>query len=699
MILEGLRRMARHSTGHQSMAATNEPMMSHLQQPVSLPGDGDTPEAGAEAEPHPAMSYLSTLATAVDQVGEAIVITDTEGKIQYVNPAFTRMTGYSAEEAIGQNPRILKSDRQESAYYADLWKTIRSGSRWHGDLINRRKDGSYYIEEMSITPVRDSAGAITHDIAVKQDVTEIRAAQTERALLACIVESSEDAIIGKTLDGTIVSWNKGAESLYGYDAAEAIGQSVSFLVPPDRPGEAVQIIEKIRRGERVSHLETVRVKKGGSRLHVSIRVSPLRNAAGEITSASTISRDITGRKQAEETLRASEERYRLLLEHNRMGICRSAPDGRILEANQAFASLLGFESPEELQGRRTTEFYCSDADRSAFLQRLQEEHRVTGGEWRLRRRDGSVAWAIVNSRLVEGSGATGAYIDSTLVDITGRKMAEACLTVEHETARALAEAASVAEAVPTILRAICQSLGFEHSTFWDVDEKSGVLSWAGSWHPPSLELEELEAAERRMTFSKSSGLAGRVWDCGQPVWIPDISAQKLERRDAELSGMRAVLAAPIVVAGEVLAIVKLFSREVRAPDQQVIEMLTAIGGQIGPLIARQRIEEKYRSLILNIPDVVWTLDSTGRVAFMSPNIERLSGYTHAEITPQGAGGFFDSIPPTMSPRCGKPSSCCSPRGRNMTWSAASGARPGSGSGCTIGPWQPTKGTEFSTPMA
>ena len=625
------------------MAATNDPTLSHLQQPASLPGDGDIRQpVGA---PHPLMGNLSTLATAVDQVGEAILITDTEGRIQYANPAFTRMTGYSAEEAIGQNPRILKSDLQDPAYYADLWNTIASGKRWHGDLINRRKDGSHYIEEMSITPVRDVAGAITHYIAVKQDVTEIRAAQTERALLASIVDSSEDAIIGTAMDGTIVSWNQGAELLYGYAAAEAIGRSISFLIPPDRPGEVPRILERIRRGERVSHLETLRVKKGGMRLHVSITVSPLRNAAGEITGTSAISRDITARKQAEEALRASEERYRALFEHNLMGICRSGVDGRILESNQAFARLLGFESPEQLRGRCSTEFYSSGADRTAFLQRLEEETCVTGAEWRLRRRDGSLAWAIVNSRLVDGHGGAGAFIDSTLVDITGRKIAEACLTVEHQTARALAEAVSVAEAVPTILRAICQSLEFEYGIFWDVDPKSNVLSWAGSWHPPSLELEELELATRRMTFSKGSGLAGRAWACSQPVWIPDIAAQKLERRDAERSGLRAALAAPIVVAGEVLAIVQLFSREVRAHDQQVIDMLAAIGGQIGPLIERQRIEEKYRSLILNIPDVAWTLDSAGRVAFMSPNIEKLSGYTHAEIVQRGAGGFFHSIHP------------------------------------------------------
>ena len=108
------------------------------------------------------------------------MITDTSATIQYVNPAFTRITLYSAEEAVGQNTRLLKSDRQDPAYYRELWKTILAGEVWQGELINRRKDGTLYTEEMSITPVRDPSGAITNFIAIQQDVTGHRA--TEAAL-------------------------------------------------------------------------------------------------------------------------------------------------------------------------------------------------------------------------------------------------------------------------------------------------------------------------------------------------------------------------------------------------------------------------------------------------------------------------------------------------------------------------------------
>src|SRR6478609_11261977 len=152
----------------------------------------------------------ATLAVAIEQCVEGVVIADALGAIQYVNPAFSRMTGYSAEEAVGQNPRILKSGRQKEDFYEKLWATIAGGDTWRGELFNRRKDGSEYVEEMTINPVRDAAGRTISFIAIKQDVTERRKAEDAQRLLASIVESSEDAIFS-SLGDKITTWNQGAE--------------------------------------------------------------------------------------------------------------------------------------------------------------------------------------------------------------------------------------------------------------------------------------------------------------------------------------------------------------------------------------------------------------------------------------------------------------------------------------------------------
>jgi PAS domain S-box-containing protein len=150
-----------------------------------------------------------SLESAIRQAAEAIVITSATGKIQFVNPAFTKMTGYRPDEVVGQFPSILKSGVQNPEYYEDLWKTILAGRVWRGELINRRKDGTLYTEELSITPVLTAGGRTSNYIAVKQDVTERRAAETARQFLAAIIESTEDAVVGSTLDGKILTWNRG----------------------------------------------------------------------------------------------------------------------------------------------------------------------------------------------------------------------------------------------------------------------------------------------------------------------------------------------------------------------------------------------------------------------------------------------------------------------------------------------------------
>ena len=142
-------------------------------------------QSQASRDCHPDIECAG-LGAAVEQSADAILITDTSGNIRYVNPAFTAISGYSREEAVGQNPRIVKSGRQSPEFYKEIWVTIASGQVWRGELINRRKDGTLYTEEMRITPVRNSDGEIVSYIAIKQDVTERRAAEEAKRFLASI---------------------------------------------------------------------------------------------------------------------------------------------------------------------------------------------------------------------------------------------------------------------------------------------------------------------------------------------------------------------------------------------------------------------------------------------------------------------------------------------------------------------------------
>ena len=150
------------------------------------------------------------LVTAIEQSAEGVVITSTSGDIEYVNPAFTRITGYSRGEVLGQNPRILKSDKQDLEFYQQLWATILQGEIWHGELINRKKDGSLYTEDMNITPVRGARGEISHFVATKQDVTE------RKSLEAHLQQATKMEAVGRLAGGVAHDFNNLLTIINGY---------------------------------------------------------------------------------------------------------------------------------------------------------------------------------------------------------------------------------------------------------------------------------------------------------------------------------------------------------------------------------------------------------------------------------------------------------------------------------------------------
>ena len=195
---------------------------------------------------------------------------------------------------------------------------------------------------------------------LEKDIAALKGAEEKNAQLAAIVESSDDAIIGKTLDETIISWNRGAERIYGYTEREIIGKPISILAPPERKDETVQIIERIIKGEYIQHYETIRRRKDGQNIDISLAVSPIKDLDGKIVAASTIGRDITDQKRAEKRLVESETRYRSLFENmlNGFAYCQmlykdGQPDDFIyLAVNAAFEELTGLK---DVTGKKVSE--------------------------------------------------------------------------------------------------------------------------------------------------------------------------------------------------------------------------------------------------------------------------------------------------------------------------------------------------------
>lgn len=264
----------------------------------------------------------------LEAIPDAVAAVNQQGIIIQVNSQAEALFGYTRDELIGQKIEMLVPERHRPQHhnhrehFHQQPKIRRMGSGL--DLYGRRRDASEFPVEISLSPVATGNGIIVlsaiRDISDRKRIEEeLRRANEEldrrksRELreyqnrLALIVDSSQDAIIGKNLDGIVTHWNKGAEEIYGYTAQEMIGRPISTLAPPERADEIPVILQKIRNGERVEYFESVRVTKDNRKLNVSISVSPIHDAEGQVVGASTIARNITAQKKVEDQLRQSQK--------------------------------------------------------------------------------------------------------------------------------------------------------------------------------------------------------------------------------------------------------------------------------------------------------------------------------------------------------------------------------------------------------
>jgi len=308
--------------------------------------------------------------SAMSSMAEGLYTLDTQGLVTYVNPSAESMFGWTSAELLGKRMHDVTHYKYPDgtpfpANDCPGLQVVQRGIdlREHEDLFIR-KNGSWLPVVFSASPLKIN-GEISGVVVCFRDDSQRRAAEEATRLRAAIVDFSTDAIISKNLDGVITSWNQGAVQMFGYSPAEAVGQHITLIIPRNRLDEEVKILQKLKRGERVEHFETMRIRKDGQQLDVSLTISPLKNAKGLIVGASKVARDITERKQSERALLKSEERLHRLTED-----LESQVSVRTLELEQRNAEV--FKQTEQLRELSNRLLKTQDEERRRIARELHD---------------------------------------------------------------------------------------------------------------------------------------------------------------------------------------------------------------------------------------------------------------------------------------------------------------------------------------
>jgi PAS domain S-box-containing protein len=396
------------------------------------------PEIGIQRASDEAQRFLAAI---VESSEDSIFAYTPAGIILTCNRGAETAFGYSAAEMIGKHVSMLVPLERRAALRQLTGQVLQGKADYQHEGLGLRKDGRRFHVSVSMCPVRDAGGEVTAISVILRDISERLATEQARALLASIVESSDDAIHGVTLDGTVVSWNQGAQALFGYSSQEIIGKSVAILAPSGRSAEVRQCLEVIQEGGAISPFDTVLQGKDGRGIDVSLSISPIRNSAGKVVGASGIARFIGNRLGSERKLRETQDRFRAVFEHAPFGLCVTALDGHFIQVNAAFCKMLGYPEQELLGCTWAKLTHPEDLESSLRMKDQLFEDPAGCADWEKRylHWSGAFVWVRIKIATVQDSGGKPQYFVVHVEDITERKQAEQAQQFQISLIRAIHE--------------------------------------------------------------------------------------------------------------------------------------------------------------------------------------------------------------------------------------------------------------------
>jgi len=460
------------------------------------------------------------LLRAIEQGANAVIITNAAGQIEYVNPRFTRTTGYTQEEVLGKNPRILRSGETPDTVYADMWRTILAGEDWRGTICNKKKDGSNYWESSTISPVLNGNGVLTHFVAVKEDITERIRVEKDLRLFRALIDQSNDAfeVIDATT-GRFLDVNERACRDLGYTREEY----VELRVPDVDPTIDEAKLEGALRAARLRGMlmrESVRRRKDGSTFPVEVNLAYVGIDRGYLVS---IVRDISERKQAERARREDEERYRALFDNAPIGLGIVDADGRLLTSNHALLASAGGAG----EVRDLAELYPDDSDRARVFALFEALGRLDREEVAFERKDGSHYPALLTLRPVVVAGASCALVMAE--DISDRRALETQMRAAQKLEALGRLAGGVAHDFNNLLTVIISYAGFVRDELRQEDPRrediAEVLRAADS---------AASLTQHLLDFSRRSRVELGELDLGDLILDLDKMLRRLIGEDIEL---------------------------------------------------------------------------------------------------------------------------------------------------------------------
>jgi PAS domain S-box-containing protein len=569
-----------------------------------------------------------------DLVPVAVYTCDATGVIQEYNGRAVELWGREPGQN-GEKPRFCGSHK---IYYPDgrympheecpMARLLRGEKLKTEDLeiIVERPDG----ERRHVIPapriLKNINGKITGAINSLFDITERKRAETAAMRLAAVVQSSNDAIAAKTLNGIITDWNQGAERTFGYKPKEIIGKSVLTLIPKDRHDEEQEILRRVRDGESLDHYETVRCRKDGRLIDVSLTISPIKNPKGEIVGVSKIARDITDQKQTERRLA---EQARLLNLTNDSIIVRDQQD-RIIYWNRGAEEMYGFPANEAL-GKITHDLLqTAHPENLKKIRKNLERHNRWSGELVHTRKDGKTINVFSRWTLDRDVRGRSTSILETNTDVTARKRAEQQQRALYQFAQLQHIATNVDEIHDASLDAILSAMGCDRASILLFDKEKVIrfVAWRG------LSKRYRKAVEGHSPWKPDA-------KSPKPVCINDVDTADIPKplKSAIRSeGIRAAAFIPLVSSRKLIGKFMTYYDAPHVFTDDELKLATTIATQLSQAIEHKRDEEalreseaQLRATVEQATAGVARCDTNGGIVFANRTLGKMLGYTESEL--------------------------------------------------------------------